>query len=790
MALTANKIAVAMFGIAAGGFKSVIDDYMTANGEIATVAALLPYSGLNPTFLGSPIYNNQQFAEALVAKMMPGLPSAVASATASLIVNYMTANPTLSRAQVVVDLIKAIDAIPATDPTYGSVAAAFDNKVALADAYTGNSTDLNVLAQVVGNTSSGGSQGQTFTLTTGADYADSAQAFVNGSNASTFRFTAKDEIVEGNGSTFNSNDALIDPSTSDNDTLKVQFLASQASFTGVTIQNIETFDLSFANTPSSTLDFSIPVGEKTVKLSGTMASGASLTLTNLADGTVVDASGMTAGGVNVGFEAGATSARNVKGGAGNDTLVGGNGNDTLIGGAGNDSITGGAGNDSLDGGAGNDTLNGGFGNDTLIGGAGNDTLTDTIGNNMFDGGDGDDNITAGGGNDTIIGGAGNDTITGGGGSDVIDAGDGDDTIIADSAAGGTITAGAGNDTVVMNTAGAGTYTIDLGAGSDTLNFTAAANSITINLALGAGQETVTLNFAGFSTFNVVLTDDATDTETANVNFTSGTNLTVTADMGAGSDVLQFSAVQTLTATLDMGAGNDTLTLGSSVSTATVVAAMGAGNDTVHIYGNTVTATIDMGAGNDKVVIGSGTNQGLFVNATIDLGVGGTDTVQFGWTAAMALASLGVVTIGNFEAGTSGSDVIQFTAGFLANTGGGTTTGAVTVDLAATTWNALSDETAFIGLGTKVIIEIGGTGDVTNGADAGAVWAKIVGGTASVTFSHTSISSQKLLFIVDDGTDSYLWYFNSSDSVASSDDLKLIGIVQGVTDFAAGDIIIV
>jgi len=310
------------------------------------------------------------------------------------------------------------------------------------------------------------------------------------------------------------------------------------------------------------------------------------------------------------------------------------------------------------------------------------------------------------------------------------------------------------------------------------------------LALGAGQETVTLNFAGFSTFNVVLTDDATDTETANVNFTSGTNLTVTADMGAGSDVLQFSAVQTLTATLDMGAGNDTLTLASNVSTATVVAAMGAGNDTVHIYGNTVTATLDMGAGNDMVKIGSGNNQGLIVNATIDLGVGGTDTVQFGWTAAMALASLGVVTIGNFEAGTSGSDVIEFTAGFLANTGGGTTTGAVTVDLAATTWNALSDETAFIGLGTKVIIEIGGTGDVTNGADAGAVWAKIVGGTSGVQFTTTTISTQKLVFIVDDGTDSYLWYFNSSDSVASSGDLKLIGIVQGVTDFAAGDIIIV
>jgi len=48
MALTANKIAVAMFGVAAGGYKAAIDAYMTANGETATVAALLPASGLNP----------------------------------------------------------------------------------------------------------------------------------------------------------------------------------------------------------------------------------------------------------------------------------------------------------------------------------------------------------------------------------------------------------------------------------------------------------------------------------------------------------------------------------------------------------------------------------------------------------------------------------------------------------------------------------------------------------------------------------------------------------------------
>jgi len=215
--------------------------------------------------------------------------------------------------------------------------------------------------------------------------------------------------------------------------------------------------------------------------------------------------------------------------------------------------------------------------------------------------------------------------------------------------------------------------------------------------------------------------------------------------------------------------------------------MGAGNDTVNIFGSTVTATLDMGAGNDKVVIGSGTDQGLFVNATIDLGVGGTDTVQFGWTTAIATGSLGVVTIGNFEAGTSGSDVIEFKEGFLRDVNGNFSATLVSVDLTGLT--QLTNVTSITQLGTRVIIEISGTGDVTNGTDASVVWAKIAG-ASNANVNNAAVTIVKLLFIVDDGTDSYLWYFNSSDNQASFDDLKLIGIVQGVTDFATGDIIIV
>jgi Ca2+-binding RTX toxin-like protein len=444
-----------------------------------------------------------------------------------------------------------------------------------------------------GGTSVGGSGGgQTFTLTTGADYADATQAFVNGNNASPFHFTANNETVVGNGATFNTGpapnpiDALIDPSTSDNDTLKVNFLGTAATFGAATIQNIETFDLSFANTPSSTLDFSIPTGEKTVNLSGTMASGASLTLTNLADGTVVDASGMTVGGVNVGnvgFAPGATSARNLKGGAGDDTLVGGSGNDTLVGNAGDDSIDGGSsGADSLDGGAGDDTITGALGNDTLIGGLGNDTLTDTIGNNTFDGGNGDDAITGGAGNDNIAAGAGNDVINGAGGNNVIDAGDGNDNI-ASGAGNDSIAAGAGND--VINDTG-GSNVIDAGDGNDTITGGAGSDSITG----GAGSDSIT---GGAGNDTIDLTESTSAVDRIYYAESGAGNVDTVIGFKAGTDIVQFTIGAITGITLSTTNGTDVNAVGPagvvSVATNAAVVSNNATDNLIFLSSTTATS---------------------------------------------------------------------------------------------------------------------------------------------------------------------------------------------------------
>ena len=75
---------------------------------------------------------------------------------------------------------------------------------------------------------------------------------------------------------------------------------------------------------------------------------------------------------------------------------------TLTGNALANSITGGAGNDTLAGGDGVDTLNGGNGNDTLLGGDANDTLTGSGGNDVLDGGLGADRLTGGTGDDSYV----------------------------------------------------------------------------------------------------------------------------------------------------------------------------------------------------------------------------------------------------------------------------------------------------------------------------------------------------------------------------------------------------
>jgi VCBS repeat-containing protein len=122
-----------------------------------------------------------------------------------------------------------------------------------------------------------------------------------------------------------------------------------------------------------------------------------------------------------------------------NTIFGTNRNDIIFGLAGDDIIDAGAGNDWVFAGAGNDQIFAGDGNDWVFAGTGNDSAF------------------GGAGNDFLYGEAGNDVLDGGLGSDIVDGGTGNDTLIFTDAERGGLDryiGGTGQDSLVLEFASA------------------------------------------------------------------------------------------------------------------------------------------------------------------------------------------------------------------------------------------------------------------------------------------------------------------------------------------------
>uniref|UniRef100_UPI0034CF3DFC beta strand repeat-containing protein n=1 Tax=Roseomonas sp. 18066 TaxID=2681412 RepID=UPI0034CF3DFC len=313
------------------------------------------------------------------------------------------------------------------------------------------------------------------------------------------------------------------------------------------------------------------------------------------------------------------------GGAGNDILEGGEGNDILNGGTGNDLLVGGLGNDTIDGGEGTDTVDysyratkltvdlsqgyagsgtdrdtlsnienivGSDFDDTLIGnaadnvlsgGGGDDTLIGGAGVDQFYGGEGSDTVsyaseTAGFSLDltnqgastgaaagetlvsieNLIGGSGNDTLKGDANDNKLSGGAGDD--ILDGRAGtNTLDGGTGNDLLY---AGVGRNLMDGGTGTDTVDYTASAIGLTINLAYGYAGDPVTgdtltriENVVGTSHDDIIYGDRFSNVLKGGDgdDYLHGNNGDDVLDGGAGNN------------TLIGGSGNDTVTYASSAA---------------------------------------------------------------------------------------------------------------------------------------------------------------------------------------------------------------------------------
>ncbi len=421
-----------------------------------------------------------------------------------------------------------------------------------------------------------------------------------------------------------------------------------------------------------------------------------VTLTGDAGGSVLDASGYTAGNVSLG---GGSGTDTVRGGGGLDTIDGGDGNDIVSGGANPvpDSVGGGADDDTLEETVeanGSVTLTGSPPNAALSGALGADALTG-IENVSLTGGSGGNALNASGftGKTTLVGLDGADELTGGTVADSLVGGNGNDLVAGGD---GPDTASGGSDNDTMS-GGAGTNRV-VEAGNDaSISFT--GDSLTGSTASG-GLGTDTVN--GFSEADI-----------------SG---------GAGANAITVTSAFTGKATLSGAGGQDSLTAGGGQTTL----AGGTENDT--ITGGGAADSLNGGAGVDTLTGGTGN--------VADTLVGGTETDRIVASADTSFT----LDNGQLVSPTLGSDAIgdveqvSLTGGAGANVldASGYTVGTVTLDGAGgsdTLTGSPSNDLLLGGAGTVADVVSGGSGTDTAGAALGATDAMTLQGSqANATMS--------------------------------------------------------
>ncbi|MFV0561541.1 beta strand repeat-containing protein [Malaciobacter mytili] len=250
----------------------------------------------------------------------------------------------------------------------------------------------------------------------------------------------------------------------------------------------------------------------------------------------------------------------------------------------------------------------------------NDSITGNAQINVFEGRAGDDILTGNGGDDTLDGGSGNDTIYAGSGNDKVIGGTGEDWIDYSVSDLGVNTSsnvnlraqtssGDNGDDVISQIehvkVGNGTNTIEGnslnnsligGTGTDTLSYSGAAASVTVDIANGTATGDGNDTFANFEKYigssqADIFKNDSID----NINI-DGRN---------SNDLVDYSTATsaTLTVTIDGtnpisvsdGTNSDTLTNIESIKTSN-------GNDNFIVSSTSNLDTLDAGSGTDTLTL--------------------------------------------------------------------------------------------------------------------------------------------------------------------------------------------
>ena len=417
-------------------------------------------------------------------------------------------------------------------------------------------------------------------------------------------------------------------------------------------------------------------------------------------------------------------------------------------------ISGSAGDNRLEGLGGNDYIDGGghvgpYGEDTLIGGDGDDTLvggTVSMGSDELYGGAGDDVLQVARGANGLYGEDGNDSLLAGEGgpngvADYLSGGAGRDTLNG----GGGLDGGDGNDLMFTSFA---TSSANGGLGNDTIEGPGGSGYVNFYVDGGGGKDSIDV----YATNNRLYLSGGAGNDTLR----GGAGQEVRIDGGGGADfITSYKTYPGGPLTVTGGGGNDTIE-GSGAGDISLYG--GGGADRLHATGTSGFSLLLDGGVDDDVLSAFGSDAHL-------LGGAGSDTFVL---TGQEVPDQDVLWVDDFASGVDRLAVSQ--SSLVVGNGDLVVNGAVTV----------SGPGGFKASAELVIV----TTDLAGGALLDQAAAAIGHANQAYALGQTAV------FMVDDGSNSYALYFQSSgnDATVSADELSVIGRLAGAPSTGLGDIV--